>query len=168
MVNILRMNNNNNNNNNNMNFSDASDPIPDLDTEMGYRELLAFLNESPDFRQAARSSLQQGLYSGGGAVAGGLILGPVGGLLGGIVGSIVGFNKSDSYDGVMYQLRQLPPAQQRKLLQTVAVIAQGAVSAGFAINSPNALHTALMAAASNRAIRDQVWQACTHAMDSRN
>jgi hypothetical protein len=67
----------------------AGDDIPDP-IDYQHDELMGFLADNHDMRETARNSLKQGVWAGGGAVSGGLLLGPVGGLVGGILGSIVG------------------------------------------------------------------------------
>jgi hypothetical protein len=75
----------------------VADPVPDPDILIDgqHHELINFLTNSRDMRQAARSSLKQAAYAGSGALAGGFLLGPIGGMVGGIAGSIISFVKSD-------------------------------------------------------------------------
>ena len=70
-----------------------------MNINLAHTELTAFLTNNDSMREAAKSSFQQGLWAGGGALTLGLVFGPVGGLVGGIAGSIIGYFKSNPYDG---------------------------------------------------------------------
>jgi hypothetical protein len=93
----------------------AADPVPDPDILIDgqHHELINFLTNSRDMRQAARSSLKQAAYTGSGALAGGFLLGPIGGMVGGIAGSIIGFVKSDGYDGALLTIYKLPETEKK-------------------------------------------------------
>lgn len=137
----------------------AADPIPGP-IDSYHTELMEFLVDNQDMRKAAQHSLRQGLFAGGGAIAGGLLLGPVGGLVGGIAGSVLGFLQADDYDGAVQQLLKLDQAHQERLLLGVrtALIAAGASAQQF--NSPQAFRSTLIELASTRSVREQVWKAC--------
>lgn len=142
----------------------AAEPIPSM---TNYGVLMDYLKDNDGFRETARNSLQQGLWSGGGAVAGGLLAGPLGGLVGGVAGSVVGFFQSDPYDGLLQQLGQLPAHQQKSLLNSVASILKEAGSTASVeglLSSPQDLQRNLVELAARRDVRDQVWAACMDAM----
>ena len=139
----------------------AGDDIPSPDREeMEYHELMEFLTENQDMRKAAQGSLQQSLYAGGGAMAGGLLLGPPGGLVGGIVGSVVGFFQSSDYDGALQQILRLEGARKSQLVQQVHRVLTDAGASANQFESAEAFRATLVEFASQRAVRDQVWRAC--------
>ena len=137
-------------------------------SEEDYRaELWEFLQESRDMRSTAKSSIKQGLWAGGGAVAGGLLLGPVGGLVGGVTGSLVGFFQSDDYDGAVQQLMKLPELRQNKLLRAVGQVLSGAAGDASVEDfweSPETFRRTLAEYAGRKQVRDQIWRLCTEAM----
>ena len=142
----------------------ASEPIPDI--EVQHHELLEFLMDNPSMRQAAKHSLQQGLWAGGGAVAGGLLAGPLGGLIGGIAGSMVGFVKSDDYDGVVQQIVVLESSRKERLIKQgqAVLLTAGATAPQF--QTAQAFRGALVEFAARRQVRDKVWKACLDAVRS--
>jgi len=92
------------------------DDIPDIpndDTYFEYSsreyhsELLRFLSESNDMKQALKGSIKQGLYSFAGTVAGGLLLGPAGALAGSLIGAGAGYARSEDYDGIIVAVSEL-------------------------------------------------------------
>ena len=103
----------------------SDDPIPNMDNE-DYGTLLEFLTD----HHPQQASLRQGLWAGGGAVAGGLLLGPAGGLVGGVAGSLVGYWRAPHYEGIVQQIQQLPPHRQERLLRQVRAALVAAAAAG--------------------------------------
>ena len=134
----------------------AADDIPDLDTQ--HHELIEFLTNNHEMRKAAKHSLQQGLFAGAGAVAGGFLLGPIGGLVEGIAGSIVGFSRAEDYDGAIHQILKLETSRKSQLVSEVHQVLRTA--GAQQLNSAEAFKEALVQFASQRAVRDQVWRAC--------
>ena len=142
----------------------AAEAIPDpAATEFQYRELMQFLTESREMRQAAKGSLKQGLCAAGGAIAGGFVLGPVGGLVGGIGGSIYGFLTAGDYDGALVQILALENEQQERLMSDVGGVLRAAGAGAQQFESPEAFRATLMEFASQGAVRDQIWRACIQA-----
>jgi hypothetical protein len=139
----------------------ASDHIPDPDrVEVEYTELMEFLSNNQDMRKAAKGSLQQSLYAGGGAMAGGMLLGPVGGLIGGVTGSLMGFFRADDYDGAVQQILQLEGARKARLVEQVHKVLLNAGASVQQFESAEAFRATLVEFASQRAVRDQVWRTC--------
>ena len=129
-----------------------------------HTELLIFMTGNEEMKIAAKSSLQQGLWAGGGAIALGGLLGPVGGLIGGIVGSVIGFYKADPYDGAIVSINKLEESRRKRLMEEVSgiLIAAGAVANNLSL--AGGLATALEEFARQPAIRDQVWKACVNSL----
>lgn len=144
---------------------DNYEPVPDLSViDAQHQDLMNFLTNNSDMRAAAKSSIKQGLYAGGGAVAGGFLLGPVGGLVGGIVGSIAGFFKSEDYDGAVLTLVKLPEPQKRVLMQRVGEVLILAGAGASQIMTGPGFHDALVEFASRRSVRDDLWNACVQSL----
>ena len=162
------MSDNNNSNNDSPFIFDNSNGNGGATEEDYQAELWEFLQESRDMRLAAKNSLQQGLYAGGGAVAGGLLLGPVGGLVGGVTGSLVGFFQTPDYDGAVQQLVKIPQVRQSKLLRAVGRVLSSNVGTGDAAidfwESPETFRRTLAEYASRRQVRDEIWRLCTEAI----
>jgi len=116
-------------------------------------------------RKTARSAVKQAAWSGGGAVLGGLLLGPIGGLVGGISGSVIGFMQADNYDGIVQQMLQLEGDRRERLVQAVGGVLTAAGATASQFESPEAFRGALVDLASQRQIRDKLWQACLCAME---
>jgi hypothetical protein len=141
----------------------AGDDIPDP-IDYQHDELMGFLADNHDMRETARNSLKQGVWAGGGAVSGGLLLGPVGGLVGGILGSIVGFLRADEYDGAVQQLLQLSPHRKTLLVRSVQTVLTSAGATVSQFQSPTLFRAALLQFVSQQQVRDQIWRACVDAM----
>jgi hypothetical protein len=108
-------------------MDDYPDPAADpAATEFQYRELMQFLTESREMRNAARGSVKQGLSAAAGAIAGGFVLGPIGGLVGGIGGSIYGFLTAGDYDGCLVQIMALEKDKQTRLMAEVGGVLRAA------------------------------------------
>ena len=139
----------------------AADPIPEPDIYAAqYTTIIEYMKESREMRAATKGSLKQGLWAGSGAVAGGMIFGAVGGLVGGIAGSLFGFFQADDYDGIILQLCKLDERQQQALVKDVGRILVSAGAAAQGLNSVDAFRDALIAFASQRQVRDDLWSAC--------
>jgi hypothetical protein len=140
----------------------ADEPIPE--TEGMYTELIRFLRESGDMRNTAKSSIQQSLWAGGGALMGGLLLGPLGGLVGGVTGSLVGFFRTGDYDGVLTQITNLNPQQRGFLLADVAKVLMNAGATPQQLSSLSVFRDTLRVYAQQPAVRDAIWKSCLEAM----
>jgi hypothetical protein len=143
----------------------AADPIPEPNlVDAQYSELVHFLTNSREMRQTAKSSIQQSLYAGSGALMGGFIFGPVGGLVGGMVGSLVGFAKADAYDGALLAICQLQGDQQQVLMKSVGsvLIAAGATAQQF--ETVDAFRDSLVELASQPHVRRELWNVCRQAV----
>lgn len=138
----------------------AADDIPDPAVEFQFQELTQFLTNNPEMRTTAKQSIQQGLYAGGGAVVGGMLLGPVGGLVGGVMGSLVGFWTADDYDGAVQQILLVRGSRKERLVQEVHRVLLQAGATARQFENAQAFRSALVNFASQRAVRDQVWKAC--------
>jgi hypothetical protein len=144
----------------------GAEPIPEPtgDIDARYSTLMEFLTESNDMRNVAKSSFKQALWSGAGAVSGGLLFGAVGGLVGGIAGSIIGFVRTPSYDGALVHLCGLPAEEKKALLTRVGhvLIAAGAVAQS--LNTEAALRDTLLNYCSQRSVREGLWNACLESL----
>jgi len=132
--------------------------------EGAHTAFVQYLRDSPDMRKTVRSSFQQSLYAGGGAMMGGMIGGPVGGLVGGIAGSITGYMKADDYDGMVLSLSSLDASDKERLLKNVAGILMkaGMVAQGF--SSVANFQTAVLEYCAQPDVRKQIWNACTNVL----
>jgi hypothetical protein len=144
----------------------GEEPIPEPagDIDARYSTLMEFLTQSSEMRNIARSSFKQALWSGAGAMSGGLLFGPVGGLVGGIAGSIIGFAKSPSYDGAMVHLCGLPEEEKKALLTRVGQVLITAGAAAQTLNTEEAFRSALLSYASQRHVREGLWNACVQSL----
>lgn len=146
------------------NYDDNDNPIPDMDNH--YETLMEFLTDNDAMRRTAVGSMRQGLYAGGGAVAGGLLLGPVGGLLGGLAGSLVGYFRATDYHGAVQQIARLERGHRRdRLVQAVrlSLLHAGANARSFA--SPLQFQQVLLQFAGQSHVRDQIWKACVDSLE---
>jgi len=139
------------------------DPMPNM--EENYGTLLEFLTDNPEMKKAAVHSLRQGLMAGGGAVAGGLLLGPVGGLVGGVVGSLVGFAQAPNYEGMVQNIRHLERGRQEHLMSQVKVALLAAGATAKSMESTDQFKQVLVQYAAQAPVRDQIWKACVEALD---
>lgn len=146
----------------------ADDPIPNMSesSDGRYGELVRFLTESQSMRQTAKSALKQSLWAGGGALTGAFLMGPVGGLVGGIVGSVVGFFKSDDYDGAILAIVKLDDEHKKALMTEVAQVLTVAGATAQQLQSADAFYAVLSQYAEQEAVRDGVWRACLHSIQS--
>jgi hypothetical protein len=145
----------------------ASEAIPDpARVDFQHHELIEFLMDNTEMKKAAKHSLKQGLFAGGGAVAGGMLLGPVGGLIGGVAGSLVGFFQSDNYDGAVQQIIQLEGARKDRIVQEVGKVLMTAGATAKQFETADAFRAALVQFASQRNVRDQVWKVCQQVVES--
>jgi hypothetical protein len=148
----------------NMDDYPAADPIPepsgDIDIDGQYTTLMEYLSNSREMRHVAKSSFQQALWSGAGAMAGGLCFGPIGGLVGGVTGSLVGFAKTPQYDGIILQISKLDEHSQKMLMKKVGQVLVAAGAATQSMTTQDAFRDALMAYASSREVREGIWNAC--------
>jgi hypothetical protein len=174
---------------------DISVPVMDIDhddnaVQQYHAELMDFLTNNPDMRTAAQHSLQQGLWAGGSAVAGGLLFGPVGGMVGGIAGSIIGFARSQEnggYDGMVQQLSKLHAVRRNRLVTAVWNIVQqqqqpststsstttnessrNADAAAATVISPERFRTVLVELAAQPRVREQIWKVCMDVVNDNN
>ena len=142
----------------------AGDPIPepsgDIDIDGQYTTLMDYLSNSNDMKKLAKSSFQQAMWSGAGAMTGALLLGPVGGLVGGITGSIVGFMKTPDYDGIVLHLCKLDEPNKKALMRKVGQVLIAAGAASQSMNTQDAFRDALLTYASSREVREGLWNAC--------
>ena len=134
-------------------------------TEQQHRELMQFLTNNSQMRETARSALKQAAWAGGGAVAGGLLLGPLGGLVGGIAGSVMGFLQSNPYDGVVQHIGQLPEQHRSTLVKSVGKVLVDAGASPSELTNPEAFRDRLVEFASRGPVRDQIWKVCMEVMD---
>ena len=130
-----------------------------------HRVVIDFLTNSQEMRQTAKSSLKQSMYAGGGALAGGFILGPVGGLVGGIAGSVAGFLHADDYDGAVLAMSKLEGARKDALLKGVGAVLMAAGATARQFESAEAFQSALKEFAAQPAVRQQIWNACRNAVN---
>lgn len=100
----------------------------------------------------------------GAALAGGFMFGPTGGLVGGIVGSIVGFLKADDYDGAVQAITKLNEDQKKTLMKRIGQILVAAGATASQLNSVEAFRDALLNFASQRSIREDLWNACLQSL----
>lgn len=107
-----------------------------------------------------------GLFAGGGAITGGLLMGPLGGLVGGILGSVIGFFQSDNYNGIVQQALELPEVRQQRLVRGVQQILAAAGATN--LTTVDGFRRGLIEFASRRGVRDQVWSACLNAVEGRD
>jgi hypothetical protein len=143
----------------------AADAIPDPSLyNTQHNELIDFLTNSGEMRQAAKSSLKQAAYAGTGALAGGFLLGPVGGMVGGIFGSIIGFVKADDYDGAILAICKLEDEQKKILMRRVGQVLIAAGATAQQLNSSTAFRDTLVSLASQRSVRDELWNACVQSL----
>jgi hypothetical protein len=148
----------------NMNDDDIPE-VPDADT-FQHGELIYFLTQSHEMRKTAKSALKQGLYAGGGAIAGSFLLGPVGGLVGGIAGSVIGFFNSDNYDGAVLALTKIEGSRRNVLMQEVGKVLMVAGATTQQIASSEAFRSTLLHYAQDNTVRDGIWRACLHSIQS--
>lgn len=144
----------------------GAEPIPEPagDIDARYSTLMEFLTESNDMRNVAKNSFKQALWSGAGAMGGGLMFGAVGGLVGGIAGSVIGFMKTPSYDGALVHLCGLPEEEKRALLTRVGQVLITAGAAAQTMNTEAALRNALLSYAAQRSVREGLWNACLESL----
>lgn len=148
--------------------SNRDNDIPNAVNEQ-HRVLMDFLSNNDEMKKATKQSLKHGLLAGGGAVAGGMLLGPVGGLIGGVTGSLIGFMQSDPYDGIVQQLVFLETTRKAELIDAVkaTLVDAGALRNSNTLNafsSTEAFRETLSFYASQRTVRDQIWKACMEAV----
>uniref|UniRef100_A0A7S3LF47 Uncharacterized protein n=1 Tax=Amphora coffeiformis TaxID=265554 RepID=A0A7S3LF47_9STRA len=134
-------------------------------TQQQHRELMNFLTNNSQMRETARSALKQAAWAGGGAVAGGLLLGPIGGLVGGIAGSVVGFLQSNPYDGIVQHLGQLPEQHRNTLVKSVGKVLVDAGASSSELTDPTVFRDKLVEFASRGPVRDQIWKVCMDVMN---
>ena len=143
----------------------AGDPIPDPNLyNVQHNELIDFLTNSRDMRQTAKSSMKQAAYAGGGALAGGFLLGPVGGMVGGIFGSILGFLKAGDYDGAVLQIVKLEPDHKRVLMKRVGQVLITAGAASHQLDTQSAFRDTLVQYCSRPGVREDLWNACIQSL----
>jgi hypothetical protein len=144
----------------------GAEPIPEPagDIDARYSTLMEFLTESNEMRNVAKSSFKQALWSGAGAMSGGLLFGAVGGLIGGIAGSVVGFLKTPSYDGALVHLCGLPEEEKKALLTRVGQVLLAAGATAQSLNSEAALRDALLNYCAQRSVREGLWSACLQSL----
>jgi hypothetical protein len=147
---------------------DHDDPIPNMDDTTNrehYQVVMDFLQNNDRMKQTAINSIRQGLICGGGAVAGGILLGPVGGLLGGIAGSIYSFTTTPKYDGIIQQMIHMDDVQKRdQLLHSVRLCLLHAGANVTNLLSTNDFRNILYQYTEQREVRDQIWKACMDAI----
>lgn len=149
----------------NMDDYPAADPIPEPSlVDSQHQELIDFLSNSQDMRRAAKSSLKQAAYAGGAALAGGFLLGPVGGMVGGIAGSVIGFLKSDDYDGAILSISKLDDSQKQVLMRRVGEVLVTAGASAQQLGTTETFRSTLVDYASQRAVRDNLWNACIQSL----
>lgn len=145
----------------------AGDPIPDPNVfQIQHKELVDYLSSSREMRQTAKSSFKQAAYAGGGALAGGFLLGPIGGMVGGICGSIIGFIQSDNYDGALLAICKLEEPQKKALMTRVGQVLIAAGATAQNMNSPNAFRETLISFASQKQVREDLWNACVQSLQT--
>lgn len=163
-------------------YQDDQDSIPNMDDDHAhnntndtnnnhvyYTALMEFLTDNDGMRAAAAGSLKQGLAAGGGAIAGGLLLGPLGGLVGGVAGSLFGYYSThtgpQSYQGVLQHVATLEPNQRDQLVRAVQLSLVHAGANARSFESPQQFKEALLQFAGQRIVRDQIWKACVDALE---
>ena len=102
----------------------------------------------------------------GGALAGGFLLGPIGGMVGGICGSIIGFVQSDNYDGALLAICKLDEPQKKALMTRVGQVLIAAGATAQHMNSPNAFRDTLISFASQKTVREELWNACVQSLQT--
>ena len=144
----------------------GAEPIPEPagDIDARYSTLMEFLTDNSEMKKVAKSSLKQALWSGAGAMGGGLVFGAVGGLVGGIAGSIYGFMSTPNYDGALVHLCGLPEEEKKALLTRVGQVLITAGATAQTMNSQDAFKAALMTYASQPSVRNGLWDACAEAL----
>jgi hypothetical protein len=148
---------------------DNFEPNRDDAVNEQHRVLMEFLSNNDEMKKATKNSLKFGLLAGGGAVAGGMLLGPVGGLIGGVTGSMIGFMQSDPYNGIVQQLVALEMSRKAQLMDAVkaTLVDAGALRDSNTLNafsSAEAFRETLSYYASQRTVRDQIWKLCMDAI----
>lgn len=105
-------------------------------------------------------------FNSGGALAGGFLLGPIGGMVGGICGSIIGFVQSDNYDGALLTISKLDEQQKKVLMTRVGQVLVAAGATAQQLNSSNAFRDTLVSLASQKSVRDDIWNACVQSLQT--
>lgn len=147
------------------NAEDDIPEVPDADT-FQHGELIYFLTQSQEMRKTAKSALKQGLYAGGGAFAGAFLGGPVGGLVGGIAGSLIGFFKGDDFDGAVLAISKIEGSRRHALLEEVGKVLMVAGATSQQIASMDSFRSTLLQYVEHDSVRDGIWQACLHSIQS--
>jgi len=144
--------------------TEEDDPMPNMEHE-NYLTLTEFLTDNPEMKRAAVHSVRQGLYAGGGAVVGGLLLGPVGGLVGGVAGSLLGYWQAPNYEGMVQNIAQLERSRQQHLMAQVKVALLAAGATAKSMESAEQFKQVLVQFAAQAPVRDQIWKACVEALE---
>jgi hypothetical protein len=144
-------------------YPDVVEPVPEI---VQYGELVRFLTESHEMRVTARNALKQSLYAAGGAFTGAFLMGPIGGLVGGIFGSIVGFFKSDEYDGAVLAISKLEGERRTQLMSEVMTVLTTAGATTQQMANAEVFHDTLYRLAEQDSVRNGIWSACVHAIQS--
>jgi hypothetical protein len=90
----------------------------------------------------------------------------LGGLIGGVAGSLMGFLQSDNYDGALTQIIQLEGARKDRIVQEVGKVLMTAGATAKQFETADAFRAALVQFASQRNVREQVWNACVQVVES--
>ena len=84
--------------------------------------------------------------------------------MGGIVGSVLGFLKADDYDGAVLAITKLDEPQKKILMKRVGQILVAAGATAQQLNSSSAFRDALMSYASQKKVREDLWNACVQSL----
>jgi hypothetical protein len=83
------------------------------------------------------------------------------------MGSIIGFVKSDNYDGAILGICKLDVVQKKILMRRVGQVLMAAGASTQALDSmsaPGAFRNVLASFASQRTVRDDLWNACVQSL----
>ncbi len=87
-------------------------------------------------------------------------------MVGGICGSIIGFVKSDNYDGALLTICKLDEGQKKTLMTRVGQVLITAGATAQQLNSPNVFRDTLVTLASQKHVREELWNACVQSLQT--
>ena len=87
-------------------------------------------------------------------------------MVGGICGSIIGFVQSDNYDGALLAICKLDEPQKKALMTRVGQVLIAAGATAQHMNSPDAFRDTLIGFASQKTVREELWNACVQSLQT--